>query len=454
MKKVTIILCVLINLSSWGIAQNGLNFDGEDDLVETEYAGVLGSEDRTFEAWIFVSSSAPDSPLAILDYGENAVGSRNTFQVGSNKEVRFLSGGTFANIGTADGVIIPNKWMHVAFVLDNGTGYIYVDGVEMGTGILSTVDTPSNGQNVRVGQRVNGGSIPFNGVLDEVRIWDVARTAEEIQATRLGELCDSHPDLKLYFQLNEGEAEGDNAGVTLAMDNSGDDNNGTLNNFSLAGDVSNWVNGSGVGDGSNSSSIQQTACDSFFWVANSTFYTTSGMYSEIFSNAAGCDSTVTLDLTINTVNTEVTQDGALLSANETDATYQWIECSEMMPIDGATNQSYMPTVNGDYAVIVTNDMCSDTSTCYTVVPVSTIENEFSKDLQLFPNPTNGTFSIDMGELYESANVTITDINGKTVFRNTYNNSQLLNLDLEAHLGVYLVIVEVEGKRAVTRLVRL
>ena len=67
-------------------------------------------------------------------------------------------------------------------VLDSGTGYLYVNGVQMGTGSLTTVNTPSNGQPVRVGNRVSGGNIRFNGSIDEVRIWDIARTSTEIQA--------------------------------------------------------------------------------------------------------------------------------------------------------------------------------------------------------------------------------------------------------------------------------
>lgn len=504
MKKIITTLCIMLSLTYWSFAQNGLNFDGNNDVVLTNYTGVLGSANRTFEAWVFVSSSAPASNLSILDYGLNAVGSRNTFLVSGSRGLSFLSGGTNANIGTSANAIPVNQWVHVAFVLDNSTGYLYVNGIQMGTGSLSTVNTPSNNETVKIGQRVSGGTIPFHGSLDEVRIWDVARTAAEIQASMNSELCGQNPNLKMYLKFNEGAAGGTNTGTNSTADHSGNGYNGILSNFSLAGATSNWVTGSGVGDGTSTAYVQESACDTFIWSANSTPYTTSGVYTEVLVNAQGCDSTVTLDLTINsstsstdtqtacdsytwldgntytssnntatytltnaagcdsvlmldltinTVDSSVTQNGTLLTSNATGATYQWLECPAMTAISGATSQSYTATVNGNYAVIITNNGCSDTSSCYNVSTVGTIENEFGHTLLLFPNPTDGQFSIDMGEKYNRATVTITDLTGKLILSNTYSNSQLLNLKLNEPSGVYLLIIEAENKRAVIRLVK-
>jgi hypothetical protein len=547
----------MLSLTYWSSAQNGLNFDGSNDIVQTNYTGVLGSADRTFEAWVFVSSSAPALNLAILDYGLNAVGSRNTFLISGSRGLSFISGGTNANIGTGGGTVPTNQWVHVAFVMDNSTGYLYINGVQMMTGSLTTVNTPTNNANVRIGQRVSGGTIPFNGTLDEVRIWDVARTAYEIQASMNSEIC-QHPNLQLYYKLNEGAAGGTNTGTTTTADYSGNSYNGTLSNFSLSGATSNWINGAAITNGSSTGSVQQTACGSYTWSANGTVYTTSGVYTEVLTganaqgcdstvtldltiagstsgtdiqtacdtytwldgnvyttdnntathtimnaagcdsvltldltitssssstdtqtacgsytwldgntysasnntatftltNAAGCDSVLTLDLTINTIDSSITQNGTSLTSNATGATYQWLECPANTPISGATSQSYTATVNGSYAVIITdNNGCSDTSSCYNVSTVGTIENEFGNDLLLFPNPTDGQFAIDMGEIYNRTTVTITDLTGKLILSNTYSNSQLLNLKLNEPSGVYLLVIEAENKRAVIRLVK-
>lgn len=131
MKKIKLLLLFIVSIiitSHSVFAQNGLDFDGTNDFVQTTYAGVLGTANRTFEAWIFVNSSAPATNLAILDYGLNAVGSRNTFLVTGSRGISYISGGTNANIGSTNSLILDNQWTHVAFVLNNGTGFLYVNG--------------------------------------------------------------------------------------------------------------------------------------------------------------------------------------------------------------------------------------------------------------------------------------------------------------------------------------
>lgn len=605
------ILAALLLGSSSGNAQNALNFDGSNDRVETNYSGVTGTADRTFEAWIYVPASAPASNLCILDYGTNAAGDRNTFAVSGTRKLTFTSGGTNANIGsTLTNVIPDDQWVHVAFVLSSGTGYVYVNGVEEGSGSLTSVTTPTTGSNVRVGQRVTGGSIPFNGAIDEVRVWSVARTPAEIQANMNDELCGVQPNLELYLKLNEGTAGGTNTGITSAADNSANGYVGTLTNFGLTGATSNWVTGSGISSLSTTSSVSQTACGSYSLTPTSTLYTTSGIYTETLlgANSVGCDSTVTLDLTINnptsgtdtqsacdsytwidgntytasnntatftltntagcdsvvvlnlsinsnsgtdvqmacdsytwidgntytsdnntatvtltnaagcdsivtlnltvgtsgsstdtqsacgsytwidgntytasnntatftdvsstgcdsiitlnltlnTVNSGVTQSGPgdVLTADElVGLTYQWVECPAMTVLPGQIGPSFTATSNGDYAVIVSDGTCTDTSACFSVTTVGTFENELMKNVTVFPNPTSGDFSIDLGEELSAVAIQITDLTGKVILTKTYEDSQVINVDLAGPTGVYLLMIESENKQGVLRLLK-
>jgi uncharacterized protein YxeA len=57
MKKIITLVFILLGITSWSSAQNGLNFDGTNDFVQTTYTGVLGTANRTFEAWVFVNSN-------------------------------------------------------------------------------------------------------------------------------------------------------------------------------------------------------------------------------------------------------------------------------------------------------------------------------------------------------------------------------------------------------------
>lgn len=309
----------IAGMSVNSFAQNSLHFDGTDDFVQTNNPGVLGSNDRTFEAWINISVNAPTSNLTILDYGINAAGDRNTFVVDGNRGLRFISGGSNANLSYTTGVLTVGQWVHVAFVLDSGTGYLYVDGVQVATGSLSNVNTSAGNTNIRIGQRVAGGSIPFQGNIDEVRVWNVARTAAEIQADRFNELCSTPSTLVAYYKFNQGTAQGNNAGLTNVLGELGD--TAVATNFAMNGLTSNWDTGA------------------------------------VVTPAIPIDYTVTLD----TAN-------SILTANDTNSNnmYQWIDCSTNTILARDTNRSFAPRSAGSYAVIISNSACSDTSICYTI----------------------------------------------------------------------------------------
>jgi hypothetical protein len=143
---------------------------------------------------------------------------------------------------------------------------------------------------------------------------------------------------------------------------------------------------------SSSSSLNQSACNSYTF--NNQTITTSGTYLDTLTNSVGCDSIVTLNLTINNSNTATTQSGTQLSASATGATYQWLTCSPFTLIAGATNQTYTATTNGDYAVIVTENGCTDTSNCMTVNSVGINYINTNNLVTISPNPTHSIFKIE------------------------------------------------------------
>ena len=80
----------------------------------------------------------------------------------------------------------------------------------------------------------------FKGSIDEVRIWNRARTAAEIKNNYAKAVAPNDPDLLLYYSFNQGRAGGDNKGISSVTDNKGKFN-GILNNFMLTGASSNFV---------------------------------------------------------------------------------------------------------------------------------------------------------------------------------------------------------------------
>ncbi len=93
--------------------------------------------------------------------------------------------------------------------------------------------------------------------------------------------------------------------------------------------------------------------------------TSSGTITVTANNISGSSIAQTLYVTMNTVDASVTQSGSTLTANASGAVYQWVDCSDYTPLPGQTYQCYTATVPGSYAVIVTQNGCSDTSSCFT-----------------------------------------------------------------------------------------
>jgi len=82
-----------------------------------------------------------------------------------------------------------------------------------------------------------------------------------------------------------------------------------------------------------------------------------------------------------------------------------------------------------------------------------LENTFENELKIYPNPTDGNFSINLGNKYQTTVITITDLKGRTIQSKSFTDSQLLNLKLEEPTGIYLLIIESENKKAIIRLVK-
>ncbi|MEI6852601.1 MAG: T9SS type A sorting domain-containing protein, partial [Bacteroidota bacterium] len=90
----------------------------------------------------------------------------------------------------------------------------------------------------------------------------------------------------------------------------------------------------------------------------------SGTISVTANNTYGSSVAQTLYVTVVSVNTNVTQSGSTLTSGATGATYQWVDCNGYTPLAGQTYQSFTATAPGNYAVIITQQGCVDTSSCF------------------------------------------------------------------------------------------
>jgi len=210
---------------------------------------------------------------------------------------------------------------------------------------------------------------------------------------------------------------------------------------------------------STNNSITTTACDSF--MLNNQTYFSSGTYTQTLTNTAGCDSTITLNLTINAVDTSVAQNENILTSNAAGDVFQWINCNGNIPITGETNQSFTANANGNYAVIVTQNTCTDTSDCFNIIIVSADENSLSNTIEVFPNPSKGTFTIITKE--KEFALVIFNIFGEKIYQSLVNrHSSLTNPSItyvpilidfsDKPNGIYFLQVKYENKAAVKKII--
>jgi hypothetical protein len=161
---------------------------------------------------------------------------------------------------------------------------------------------------------------------------------------------------------------------------------------------------------STSSSITITACDSYL-APDGNLYTSSGIYTSTISNQAGCDSLITIDLTIQNLDLSVTNNSPVLVANQSGATYQWLDCSTLAPLPGATAQTFTASIIGNYAVVITSGGCTDTSACFPVFNTGMANVSDDEVLHVYPNPANSWIVVS---LPVQSSVAIIDLAGRTL----------------------------------------
>ena len=142
------------------------------------------------------------------------------------------------------------------------------------------------------------------------------------------------------------------------------------------------------------------------------------------------------------MDTSVTNNDPTLIANATNATFQWVDCNNnFAPIPGETGASFTATANGSYAVIVTQNGCTETSTCYTISSLGLNDLSEKNKIRLYPNPVSDNFIIDLSKSYTNINVKVTNTLGQVVYQDKIKTAEKIPVDIgEISGGVYFVQV--------------
>lgn len=231
-----------------------LHFDGTNDYIPLTH--FEKTNEFTIEAWV---KNDYDSGT-IICWGKNTNDTSHTKLRVDDGDVDFY---TYDNVNDVSSTIsssihINSNWHHIAVVKNaNPTNNleIYVDGVLGATG---TVNINITSDNLLIGGRTynNSGSFEFyEGELDEIRIWNVARTATQINASKDCELLGNENGLLAYYKFNQGYNQANNTAISTLTNSVTGGSNGVLNNFNLYGTKSNWLNGSPITSGVTCASL-------------------------------------------------------------------------------------------------------------------------------------------------------------------------------------------------------
>ncbi|MBL7884963.1 MAG: T9SS type A sorting domain-containing protein, partial [Bacteroidia bacterium] len=166
-------------------------------------------------------------------------------------------------------------------------------------------------------------------------------------------------------------------------------------------------------------------------------------------DAGQCALLETLTITVNQLPLLTTSTaGNTITSNETGATYQWIDCNNgNTTIAGETNQSYTASVSGNFAVIVSNGTCADTSACVNIVVTNINEQTNSFNPSIFPNPSFGIINIQCDEKVKAVFV----YNTLGALVQTENKTTFTIAELP--VGVYFITIQTENNSITKRIVK-
>jgi hypothetical protein len=204
---------------------SSLTFDGVNDYVNLPYNAKFYPAAMSLEAWINPSTLSSVASTIIGSW--TSTETRYLLQLTSTGTVQLaLFNGGFYSFITS--VVVPlNTWTHIAISYSNTTGrLIYINGMlvssdtAIGVLINSGVSAP-----VIIGWRGDSAAnTQFRGQIQEVRIWNTARTQQQISENKNKKLTGTESGLVGYYPLNEGTG-------TTATDLATSPANGTLTNF-------------------------------------------------------------------------------------------------------------------------------------------------------------------------------------------------------------------------------
>ncbi len=230
MKKLYLLFLLFISLSASAQISNCLSFDGAYDYVYIGDTNDLGTSDFTLEAWVYLKDLYQSTK--IVNKGLTTSGT----PINAGYALRtsyYIPGEAEFQIGDISGIhtsirysgLALKEWYHFAGVREGKYLYFYIDGVLVGQDSTEFVFNTNTNIPLTIGAMYKiGGNWEweyFDGYIDEVRIWNVARSAEEIREHKSCAIDKPTENLLAVYNFNQNFGR-------VVIDASGHENHGAF----------------------------------------------------------------------------------------------------------------------------------------------------------------------------------------------------------------------------------
>ena len=232
-------------------AQNALGFNGSSSYVEIPYTATNNPAQFTVEFWARVDSGAGTfrSPLSNRNYPP--VTGFNFYATPANIWSFSGGSGTGAWSELNGPAVVIGQWTHLAGTYDGTTYRFYVNGVLMNTLVAGFSVNTSRPLRIGAGRTEGEPLYYFPGAVDEVKIWNYARSASQINDNKNVNLALPQTGLMSYYQFEDGTATSKTGSNTGALINAPTTVTGV--SHTLAPFITTWQT-----DGSNNITIPLT----------------------------------------------------------------------------------------------------------------------------------------------------------------------------------------------------
>jgi len=227
-------------------------------------------------------------------------------------------------------------------------------------------------------------------------------------------------------------------------------NHGSIGGVGMSGTITVLKDCSGL---NTTGSLINTSCVSYT-APSGKIFTSTGMHNDTILNAAGCDSVITIDLTIKTVDITYTQNDTSIISNAIAASYQWLDCNNsFMAITNDTNQAYQPSVSGFYAVEISQNGCVDTSVCVNFAMIGIADNSLNNEISIYPSPAKNNLNISFANRVNNLFIKVYNVSGALMLQKNLL-PQEKSIDVEAlSSGIYFIKLEMDDETFYAKFVK-